>query len=227
MKTPQLEGKRTHSRYEISLSKGQEPGAFRRSPKIRPPSLVGRRPGLQRQAAGFPSSRASRGHLPARAQRRAAGAGCLRPPPRSSCIPGRAGRGRTLTALARDPGCVLPGGRGGRAGQGRTRGAEGGWGGQGGRSRGWTATRRAGLILDPGAVTPEGHSGASPGAGSSEAAAGVEPGRRERHAAPRAGEGRAELGFLEERRKLCPFLEGAEVAPREAGGRGCRALVPS
>lgn len=71
-------------------------------------------------------------------------------------------------------------------------------------------------MLDPGTVTPEGHSCASPGAGSAKTGTGVELERRElQHAAPGAGKGRAELGFLEERRKLCPFLEVAEESHRE------------
>lgn len=64
------------------------------------------------------------------------------PPPRSSRIPGRAGRGRALRGLAGDPGGVLPGGRGGRAGPGCGPGRLGG--GPGGRSRCQTATRGAG-----------------------------------------------------------------------------------
>lgn len=39
--------------------------------------------------------------------------------------------------------------------------------------------------------------------------------RRELQAAPGAGKGRAELGFLEERRKLCPFLEVTEAGHQE------------
>lgn len=48
-----------------------------------------------------------------------------------------------------------------------------------------------------------------------DSAAGVELQRRELHTAPGGREGRAELGFLEERRKLCPFLEVAEAGHRE------------
>lgn len=63
---------------------------------------------------------------------------------------------------------------------------------------------------------------ASPGAGSSKTEAWVEPERRELQAAPGAGKGRAELGFLEQRRKLCPFLEVAEAGHREKRmGHGC------
>lgn len=43
----------------------------------------------------------------------------------------------------------------------------------------------------------------------------MELGRRELHAAPGAQKGWAELGFLEERRKLCPFLEVAEAGHRQ------------
>lgn len=74
------------------------------------------------------------------------------PPPPSSRIPGPAGRGRTLRGLARDPGGVLPGGRGGRAAPGvpegggargtRHRGrAEAGGGGAQGDLRGLAGPR--------------------------------------------------------------------------------------
>ena len=70
------------------------------------------------------------------------------PPPPSSRIPGPAGRGRTLRGLARDPGSVLPGGRGGRAapgvrdgGRGTMKAASGeGGGGLGGGAEGRTVT---------------------------------------------------------------------------------------
>lgn len=117
-------------------------GAFRRSLKIKPLSLVERRQDLQGQAAGFPSRSYPGPGKPGppaclSGALGLAGAGCLRPPPRSSCIPGLAGRGRTLTALARDPGCVLPGGRGGRAGQGPESGRMVGRAGREELGRGW------------------------------------------------------------------------------------------
>lgn len=106
-----------------------------------------RRQDLQAQAAGFPSNSNPGPGKPGPPACLSVvlgldGAVCLRPPPRSSCIPGRAGRGRTLTALARDPGCVLPGGRGGRAGPGERK--DGGEGREGG-AEDWTATQRAGM----------------------------------------------------------------------------------
>lgn len=55
--------------------------------------------------------------------------------------------------------------------------------------------------------------------------------RRELQAAPGAGKGRVELGFLEEQRKLCPFLEVTEAGHQEqrvdaAAGSCCQVKDP-
>lgn len=104
---------------------------------------------LQGQAAGFPSSS---NHGPGKPGPPAFlsvvlgldGAVCLRPPPRSSCIPGRAGRGPHTHSPGTGPGLRpswRPWGQG-RAGPGERK--DGGEGREGGAGD-WTATRRAGV----------------------------------------------------------------------------------
>lgn len=130
------------------------------------------------------------------------------PPPRSSRIPGPAGRGRTLRGLARDPGGVLPGGRGGRAAPGvRGQGEEQ-------RSRGRDGDLRGRLCLEQGRRRRGDTRVAAPQHLPSGRKLQVELGEAGSFGpAPRAWKGRAEWSFLEEQRKSCPFLVVDEASP--------------